>query len=190
MCHSRQANFALTLHEAQLNRGDQLAAWERVGMIRAAAAGPERGRRGPDGGGRGQRPGGAPEAFGRGGRGSERLLRFVTADDPQAPLEARARSYLAVNCSHCHTPDGGGNSPMNFDWQVPVERMRAIGERPQHGDFGLNDARIIAPGDAGRSVMLPRVALRGPGQMPPVGTRIPDAEGMRLLVEWIQSRRE
>ena len=30
MCHSREANFSLTVQESQLNRGDQLARWEAV----------------------------------------------------------------------------------------------------------------------------------------------------------------
>ena len=31
MCHSREANFALTLKSGQLNHHDQLATWERLG---------------------------------------------------------------------------------------------------------------------------------------------------------------
>ena len=65
-----------------------------------------------------------------------------------------------------------------------------INEPPQHGDFGLKDARVVAPGDTGRSVILPRVAMRGPGQMPPVGSRMPDSDGVRLLAEWIASLRQ
>ena len=95
-----------------------------------------------------------------------------------------------MNCAHCHTINGGGNSAINFDWLAPAERTRANHAPPQHGDFGLTDARVIAPGSAGRSVIIPRVAMRGPGQMPPVGSRVPDAEGVRLLGEWIASLRE
>jgi hypothetical protein len=79
---------------------------------------------------------------------------------------------------------------MNFTWQLPRERMRTIGEPPQHGEFELKDARIVAAGAPERSVILPRVAMRGPGQMPPVGSRVPDSEGVRLLGEWIASLRE
>ena len=102
----------------------------------------------------------------------------------------RARIYLGANCAHCHTMYGGGNSAIDFDWLLPFEKMRALGEPPLHGDFALPDARIIAPGVAARSVAVTRVSLRGPGQMPPVGTRIPDPAGTRLLVEWIESLRE
>ena len=190
MCHSREANFALTLHESQLNHGDQLARWERLGLLRTEPSVLARGRRGPDG------PGGAlrqqpdqrtPVTTTLLPRNPENLARFTSPADAQAAVEPRARSYLAVNCAHCHTLNGGGNSAINFDWTLPLDRMRAIGEPPQHDTFGLADARVIAPGAADRSVILPRVAMRGPGQMPPVGSRVPDAEGVRLLAEWIAS---
>jgi hypothetical protein len=189
MCHSRQANFALTLHESQLNRDGQLERWERLGLLRADAA-VMRARRGPGGAGRfgrqlpDQR---APPPSSLLPRASRDLGRFAAGGDAGASLEMRARSYLAVNCAHCHTLDGGGNSAIDFDWLVTTDRMRAIDEPPQHGDFGLDRARVVAAGAPGRSVIIPRVAMRGPGQMPPVGSRMPDAEGVRLLMEWIAS---
>jgi len=120
-------------------------------------------------------------------RAPERMLRYAKTADTAASLDLRARSYLAVNCSVCHAPSGGGNSAMNFEWGVPRERMQAIDEVPQHGDFGIQNARVIAPGAAGRSVVVPRMGIRGPGQMPPVASRAGDAEGLRVVVEWIQS---
>jgi cytochrome c553 len=193
MCHSREANFALTLHESQLNHGDQLARWERMDLLRVDPATFARGRRGSEGGANvgqqqpNQRTSAASPLL---PRNFEKLGRFAAAHDAGASLEKRARSYLAVNCAHCHTVNGGGNSAIEFDWFVSLERMRAIGEPPQHGDFELSDARVIAPGAANRSVIIPRVAMRGAGQMPPVGSRVPDAEGVRLLMEWIESLRK
>jgi glucose/arabinose dehydrogenase len=180
MCHSRQANFALTLHEAQLNHGEQLALWERLGLLRVDVASfeHEHAPQFPN-----QRSASSSPLL---PRNLNRLRRFV-ANDAQANLEARARSYLGANCAHCHTLYGGGNSAMEFDWLSPREQMRTIGERPVHGDFGLPDARVVAPGAAARSVIVSRVSVRGPGQMPPIGTRLPDPFGTRLLVEWIQS---
>ncbi|MBL9199627.1 MAG: PQQ-dependent sugar dehydrogenase [Opitutaceae bacterium] len=199
MCHSREAMFSLTLRDGQLNSGDQLGRWEAMGLLKVEPA-PRRER----GGGRGGR-------VGRGGRGfppepaidfgeqrvaavspllpraPEGLARLAAPGDSNASLDVRARSYLAVNCAHCHTVSGGGNSAMNFEWGVPAERMQALGERPEHGDFGLPDARVIAAGAAGRSVILPRMGARGPGQMPPVGSRVPDPDGVRVIAEWIQS---
>ena len=110
-----------------------------------------------------------------------------TWPDPDATLEHRALSYLAVNCSSCHSPSGGGNSAMNFEWRVPRPQMHAIGEPPQHGDFGMPSAKVIAPGQAAYSVLVPRMGTRGPGQMPPVATRRSDTRGLRTVIEWIQS---
>ncbi len=193
MCHSRQAGFSLTLHEAQLNRGDQLARWESLGLLRADAAAFSRDRsakellpplapQSPD-----QR---TPAASALLPRAPDGLRRFAAANDPHASLETRARTYLGVNCAHCHTQYGGGNSAMDFDWLLPRAEMHALGEPPAHGDFGLPAARIIAPGAAASSVVIPRISTRGPGQMPPLGTRIGDPDGTRLLVEWIESLRE
>ncbi len=193
MCHSRQANFALTLHDAQLNRADQLVKWERMGLLRVDPVGFGRDR--PRDGER-SRPGEVAEGQ-RGSRLSpllpyhpDQLARFATPNDPHATLDHRARSYLGVNCAHCHTVYGGGNSLIDFDWFVSRKAMQAFDKPPQHGDFGLPEARVIAPGSAARSVIIPRISLRGPGQMPPLMTRSGDAEGVRLLVEWIESLRE
>ena len=43
---------------------------------------------------------------------------LVDPNDEHAPLDARARSYLHANCSHCHRPGGGsasdGYGPADF----------------------------------------------------------------------------
>ena len=190
MCHSREANFSLTLHEAQLNHGDQLARWESMGLLRADAVAFDRERNlteklprpaepAPD-----QRK---PALSSLLPRDPDRLKKFAATNDLHASLDARARAYLGVNCAHCHTLYGGGNSAMDFDWLLPPDEMHALGEPAKHGDFGLTDARVIAPGAATRSVVIPRVSIRGPGQMPPLGTRIADPDGVRLLVEWLES---
>lgn len=195
MCHSREANFALTLNEPQLNAGDQLLRWEARGLLQVDLAQYER-RRPRAGGGAGffgRRGGGpmagqrAPVVSGLLPAAPARLDRYAPPADAAASLEARARSYLAVNCSSCHSPSGGGNSAMNFEWRVSANQMQAINEPPQHGDFGIPDARVIAPGAAAHSVLVPRMGMRGPGQMPPVATRLSDTAGLRVLIEWIQS---
>ena len=113
--------------------------------------------------------------------------RHVDPYDPSAPLADRARTYLAMNCAHCHTSEGGGNTLMDLAPGIAPARQHLIDAPPEHGAFGLPDARIVAPGDAGRSVLPIRVAMRGPGQMPPVGTLAADPAGMQMLLEWIQS---
>jgi hypothetical protein len=193
MCHSRQANFALTLHDAQLNHRDQLQRWERLGLFTSNSVAFTRERAqiqkrtgvvGPE---QKQRPAQPSSLL---PSDPEHLARFVPANDMSAPLELRARSYLGANCAHCHTLYGGGNSAMDFDWLVPLKQTAALNGKPQHGTFELADARVIAPGAAARSVLTPRVSRRGPGQMPPIGSRVADPDGVRLLVEWIEALRE
>ena len=35
--------------------------------------------------------------------------RVARWDDPKAPLDARARAYLEINCAHCHNPAGASS---------------------------------------------------------------------------------
>ena len=51
--------------------------------------------------------------------------------------------------------------------------------------FKLKDPLLVAPGDPGRSVLLERVARRGKGQMPQLGTNLVDEDAVSLLREWI-----
>ncbi|MCX6954342.1 MAG: PQQ-dependent sugar dehydrogenase [Verrucomicrobia bacterium] len=163
-CHSREANFALGLTNAQLNRNvtvegrtqNQIAAFIRLGLVGGRAPGP-------------------------------RAPHLVNPSDTSAPLEDRARAYLAANCSHCHVPNGGGNTLMDLTPWAQGERRHLIDAVPQHGDFGIKDARLVAPGNVGRSVLPRRVAMRGDSQMPPVGTIAGDPDGVKLIYEWVQS---
>jgi hypothetical protein len=84
-----------------------------------------------------------------------------------ASREARVRSYLHVNCSTCHVKEGGGNARMELGLDTPLGAMRLIDEVPLHDRFGLADARLVAPGSPGRSVLYQRISRRGTGQMPP-----------------------
>ena len=57
---------------------------------------------------------------------------------------------------------------------------------PQHGNFGIADARILAPGEPGRSVMIMRMASPGQGRMPRVGSTGVDTAGLKLIYDWIE----
>ena len=113
--------------------------------------------------------------------------RFVAVDDGSASLNDRARSYLDINCSHCHRPAGGGTSGLHLQHWVAPEKMSAINSPPTQGDFGISEPRIIAAGMPERSVMMYRVATCGPGHMPHLGSRLPDLQGVTLLWDWIAS---
>ena len=57
--------------------------------------------------------------------------------------------------------------------------------KPKHLDFGIRDARLVAPGKPKRSVLLHRMTILGPGQMPIIGRKTVDVRGVALLRRWI-----
>lgn len=104
-----------------------------------------------------------------------------------ASLEDRARSYLHVNCAHCHRFGGGGTSLMQLDRDVSLEKARLLGERPSQGTFNLPYPALVRPGDPEASVLYYRIAKTGRGRMPHVGSDEIDWEGVRLIHDWIHS---
>lgn len=116
---------------------------------------------------------------------SAALPRLARLDDPEAPLDARARSYLHVNCSHCHRLHAGSAvlSKMTFD--LDLARTDMVDVRPTQGTFGIHDARVIAPGDPYRSVLYYRMAKLGNGHMPHIGSTEIDRQGLELIYQWI-----
>jgi hypothetical protein len=56
---------------------------------------------------------------------------------------------------------------------------------PQDG-LGLPNARIVAPGAPGSSVLLERIDTRTPGvAMPPLASNLVDDQGVQLITDWI-----
>ncbi len=157
-CHSRAAGFVLGLNTHQMNRGDQMPSLERAGVLKKPLAKP-----------------------------AKDMPSFPDPFDGKAPLEARVKTYLEVNCAMCHVSDGGGNSPMELGYETPLHKAKIVGERPTHDTLDIADPLLIAPGDPARSVLLQRIARRGTNQMPPTSTSLVDERGKQLLIEWINT---
>src|SRR5206468_5306538 len=104
-----------------------------------------------------------------------------------ADATLRARSYLNANCGHCHRFGGGGAVDLELHAFTPVEKMKAVDVRPYRGDFGLPDARIIAPGDPLRSTVYYRMSKFGRDRMPHLGSEWPDETGLAVVHDWIKS---
>ena len=155
-CHVAEAGFVLGLNAAQLDAGDQLARWREAGLLAA-----------PDG------PLAAHAAF-------------VDPADEAAPLEQRARTWLDVNCAMCHYPDGPGNASFDARYETPLAQTGLVDAAVTQGDLGVADARLVAPGDPERSMVLHRVATLGDGRMPSVGSNRVDRDGVLLLTAWIE----
>jgi mono/diheme cytochrome c family protein len=116
----------------------------------------------------------------------EQYRKLVDPYDPMQDIQARARSYLHSNCSQCHVEAGGGNAQMQLEFTTPLDKMKIFDEKPQHDTFGLQDARLIAPGYPERSVLWHRLSHRGRGQMPPLATSIVDQPAVDLIRDWIR----
>lgn len=114
------------------------------------------------------------------------LARLVNPHDDRAELEARVRSWLHTNCSACHREHGGGSVPLMVNAEMGTGEIRAIDEKLTRGDFGMSDARVIAPGQPGSSVLLHRIAKSGAGHMPMIGAHEVDVQGLQMLANWVR----
>lgn len=74
---------------------------------------------------------------------------------------------------------------MELAFKTPTDKARIVDVRPMHDKFGLPEARLIAPGDPERSVLLYRLTHRGKGQMPPLAASRVDDQAVELLREWV-----
>ena len=164
VCHNMAAKYVLGINTLQINRNvghggvseNQLTVFQQMGLFTAPL----------------------PAAPGA-------LPGLVDPHDTQQDLDARGRSYLHANCSHCHRKWGGGNGEFRLLSTLTIEEMGIAGVRPQHGGFFLSDARVLDPGNPYRSVLLYRISKLGPGRMPRLDSRMVDARGVALLHDWI-----
>jgi uncharacterized repeat protein (TIGR03806 family) len=107
--------------------------------------------------------------------------------DQSAALDARARSYLHSNCANCHRPNGTTQSTMDLRFSTAFGQMNICNVDPRQGNLGINQAKLLAPGDPARSILLERISRNGQNRMPPVGSNILDSDAIALLTDWINS---
>ena len=106
--------------------------------------------------------------------------------DSRGELNRRARSWLHVNCSHCHREGAGGSVVSHFDYESKLPDMKAIGRSPSQGTLGLAGAQVICPGAPCSSVLFYRISTTGQGRMPLIGSTEVDTRGVRLIHDWIE----
>ena len=167
-CHTSAASFALGPETAQLNKDfiypstgrtdNQLETLDHVMMFSSPLAG-------------------TPDT----------LPALADPMDTNADLNDRARAYLHTNCANCHRPGGGTPVDIDLRYSTALQDTNACDIDPQLGDIGLMEPRIIAPGDASRSVLVERVNRRDSMSigMPPIGSTVVDAAGVALLTDWV-----
>lgn len=165
-CHTSAANFALGPETAQLNKGltypsssrtaNQLATIDHIMMFAAPLPGPV-----------------------------SSLPMLTDPGDSGASAAERARAYLHTNCAQCHRPGGPTPSVMDLRYATPLANTNACDVVPLEGDLGIASARLIAPGDAARSLIIERANRRDSHGMPPLGSNRVDTSGINLLTSWI-----
>jgi putative heme-binding domain-containing protein len=106
------------------------------------------------------------------------------------PVDLRARSYLHVNCAHCHQNNAGTAVYISLKIGDDETALKAIDVVPTKGNFGISDARLIAPGHPAQSTLLFRMASTSTGRMPHIGSREVDFRGVVMVSDWIQSLSE
>lgn len=107
--------------------------------------------------------------------------------DFNAPLDDRARAYLHTNCAQCHRPGGPTGTDLDLRYDTPLAATNTCDTVPQTGSLGIVNARLLAPGDPGRSMLLVRTNRRDANAMPPLASNAIDSDGVSLLTEWINS---
>ena len=137
---------------------NQLARWGRLGILHNA----------PD-------PATAPRA-----------PRFDDADD--GSIELRARTYLDVNCSHCHNRTGRAR-PTDLYLDIAQDNPFHLGicKGPTAAGVASGTFRhIIDPGRPETSILVRRLNSDDPDiRMPELGRRRVHAEAVRVVSEWI-----
>ncbi|MEL6665688.1 MAG: SO2930 family diheme c-type cytochrome [Pseudomonadota bacterium] len=108
--------------------------------------------------------------------------------DQEQSLSARARSYLDINCSHCHNPVGPADtSGLDLSMEAMTGPELGVCKLPIAAGAGTGGrAFSIVPGDPDASILLHRVETTNPGaMMPELGRALQHREGAELLREWI-----
>lgn len=116
-----------------------------------------------------------------------KLPRFAQPADTKAPIEARARSWLYANCSHCHRPGGPTPVSLDFRYETTLADTKACGVLPRFVISQIPTADILTPGDSAHSEMFFRLSRRDQNQMPPIATLITEPIGVSVVQQWIDS---
>ncbi len=163
VCHTQAANFSLGLETLQLNASmnysgisaNQLDTLAHIHLFSSAMT------------------------------TTQKAQKLFPLDHPSATLAQRARSYLHSNCSGCHRPAGVSSVNLDLRFSSTLTAMNACDARPMVEDLGIANARLIAPGEPARSVLLARMKVRNGNQMPTLGTHLVDEAAVQVVSDWI-----
>ena len=119
------------------------------------------------------------------------LPKAPDAFDPQsANLDTRARTYLDINCAHCHNTKGTAGITSQLFLNFDNTSLFSLGEckRPGSAGAGVGGEFDIVPGNHAESILWYRLHTEESGKMmPQIGRTIHHAEGAQLIADWIDS---
>ena len=165
-CHTANAGYVLGVKTRQLNRDfkypdgkteNELVAWKNLGLLHADFSSAD----------------------------VKKFPALARSGDVSRSLEDRARSYLDANCANCHRPNG---TVAGFDarYDTPLAEQNILGGHVLI-DQRIDGARVVAPNDVWRSILLMRVDTTNAYKMPPLARNSVDELGVNLLRDWIKS---
>lgn len=110
--------------------------------------------------------------------------------DAQTPLDARARAYLDINCSHCHNEHGAARtSGLWLDAKTGDARILGLCKPPVAAGRGTGDRSFdVVPGHPEASIIAYRLESTDPGEMmPELGRALEHKEGVALVESYIRA---
>ena len=110
--------------------------------------------------------------------------------DMAADLSHRARSYLDINCGHCHNENGAADtSGLLLDYKNHELAELGLCKPPIAAGKGSGGRMYsITPGRPKESIMSYRLSSTHPAaMMPELGRALVDEAGVALINEWISS---
>ena len=168
-CHEKsKTNIPIGPKARNLNRDfdyvdgrmNQLVYWMRIGYLRGAPA-------------------------------LDTVPRAAVWDDPASgSLENRARTYMDVNCGHCHRPEGSANTSGLYLTTEQADPMRlGFCKVPVSAGQGSGDLLFdVVHGKPDESILYRRMDSVTPKvMMPELGRTLVHREGVELIREWIRS---
>ena len=119
------------------------------------------------------------------------IVSTVDYKDTSKSLDLRVRSYMDINCAHCHQ-DGGNAEYMHtiklsFSQSTNSSNMGVC----VPGNIqvpGFDRGLIVSPNNTNESTILYLLSTNSPNfRMPRIGRTIAHQEGIQLVTEWINS---
>lgn len=114
----------------------------------------------------------------------------VALDPASGTLDERARTYLDVNCAHCHRADSTAGATSQLFLNIANTNVFNLGtcKRPGSAGPGVGGDFDIVPGAHAASILWYRMQTIESGKMmPAIGRNLSHVEGAALIASWIDA---